>query len=110
MIKTKFHEHSNMLQTFPNHFDHNSVSSQPISLNVFFVWELVHGVTGCNRGSVQNLVATGLEQSRNAKDREKPVHISPVHGCPYLEVMDTVVGPVAFFGRQKTGPDRTFKH
>src|ERR1700733_12909468 len=34
--------------------------------------------TSCNRSPVRNAVATGLAQCRNAKDRKKPVRISPV--------------------------------
>src|ERR1700733_10880676 len=63
--------------------------------------------TGCNRSPVRNAVATGLAQFRNAKDRKKPVRISPVRFFPYLGIYPNRSGSSCLPGmpKNRTGPD-----
>src|SRR3984885_1258747 len=69
--------------------------------------ELGGRATGCNRSPVRNAVATGLAQFRNAKDRKKPVHISPVRFFPYLGIYPNLSGSGCLPGmpKNRTGPD-----
>ena len=69
--------------------------------------ELGGRATGCNRSPVRNAVATGLAQFRNAKDRKKPVRISPVRFFPYLGIYPDRSGSGCLPGmpKNRTGPD-----
>src|SRR3984885_7282857 len=63
--------------------------------------------TSCNQSPVRNAVATGLAQFRNAKDRKKPVHISPVRFFPYFGIYPNRSGSGCLPGmpKNRTGPD-----
>src|ERR1700733_994293 len=69
--------------------------------------ELGGRATSCNQSPVRNAVATGLAQFRNAKDRKKPVHISPVRFFPYLGIYPNRSGSGCLPGmpKNRTGPD-----
>jgi hypothetical protein len=86
-------------QMWTNCFDHNSVNSQPISLNV----KSVCGYNWDNQLQLRSSLIPGCTWSRMVPESNRPKTTSPpVQFFPYLGITQTGCA-VASFGCQKTG-------